>query len=104
MSQSDYDKVRDFTIQAGQSVTEKPTPMNKEETVFLLRMALSELQELALTVTDSVEDSVELLRSCMASIDRSHHEKLTTEDEIIAAQVRNFINIVLVIFLIYIFL
>lgn len=43
---SDYDKVRDFTIQAGQQVTDEPTPMNKEETVFLLRMALSELQEL----------------------------------------------------------
>jgi predicted HAD superfamily Cof-like phosphohydrolase len=92
-SQSDYDKVRDFTIQAGQQVTDAPTPMNKEETVFLLRMALSELQELALTVTDNVEESVDLLRECVNSIDRSHHEKLTTEDEIIAAQADSIVDL-----------
>jgi predicted HAD superfamily Cof-like phosphohydrolase len=83
---SDYEKVRDFTIRAGQHVTSEPTPMNKEETIFLLRMALSELQELALTVTGSVEDSISLLKECVNSIDKSPHEPLTTQDEIIAAQ------------------
>jgi predicted HAD superfamily Cof-like phosphohydrolase len=83
---SDYEKVRDFTIQAGQSTTGEPTSLNKEEVRFLLRMCLSELQELALTVTDSVEESVAMLHSCMDDIDKSPHEKLTTEDEIVAAQ------------------
>lgn len=84
--QSDYEKVRDFTIQAGQQCTDVPTAMNEEEVRFLLRMCLSELQELALTVTDNVEQSVEMLHDCMKTIDKSAHEKLNTEDEIIAAQ------------------
>lgn len=92
-SNSDYDKVRDFTIQAGQQVTDEPTPMNRDETIFLLRMALSELQELALTVTDSVEESVELLKSCVGTIDKSQHEKLTTDDEIIAAQADSIVDL-----------
>jgi predicted HAD superfamily Cof-like phosphohydrolase len=92
---SDYEKVRDFTIQAGggsesgdeNSVcTDQPRPLNEQETKFLLRMCLSELQELALTVTDTVEQSVELLHECMKTIDKSAHEPLHTEDEIIAAQ------------------
>ena len=86
MNQSDYTKVRDFTIQAGQKCEDEPTSMNKDEVTFLLRMCLSELQELALTVTDSVEDSVELLNSCMKTIDKSSHEDLKSQDEIIAAQ------------------
>lgn len=83
---SDYEKVRDFTIQAGYACAEEPSAMNKDEVRFLLRMCLSELQELALTVTNSVPESVELLQDCMKTIDKSAHEKLHTEDEIIAAQ------------------
>ena len=83
---SDYEKVRDFTIQAGQHVTDKPTKLDKEEVRFLLRMCLSEMQELALTVTDSVEESVEMLNDCMKTIDKSAHEQLTTDTQVIAAQ------------------
>lgn len=83
---SDYEKVRDFTIQAGQSCAEEPTAMTEDEVRFLLRMCLSELQELALTVTDNVPDSVAMLHDCMKTIDKSAHEKLNTPDEIIAAQ------------------
>lgn len=83
---SDYEKVRDFTVQAGYECATLPTAMNKDEVQFLLRMCLSELQELALTVTDSVPESVQFLNECMKTIDKSEHEKLCTEDEIIAAQ------------------
>ena len=86
---SDYEKVRDFTIQAGGGpdvCTEQPTPLNEQEVRFLLRMCLSELQELALTITDNVEESVKVLHECMKTIDKSAHEKLTTDDQIIAAQ------------------
>ena len=31
MNQSDYTKVRDFTIQAGQKCEDEPTSMNKDE-------------------------------------------------------------------------
>jgi len=83
---SDYENVRDFTIQAGQNVTDVPTALTKDEVRFLLRMCLSELQELALSVTDSVDESVQLLHECMNTIDKSAHKKLESEDEIIAAQ------------------
>lgn len=83
---SDYEKVRDFTIQAGQHVTDVPKALSESEVRFLLRMCLSELQELALSVTDSVDASVAMLNDCMKTIDKSAHTKLHTEDEIIAAQ------------------
>lgn len=92
-TQSDYDKVRDFTIQAGHKCTDQPTAMNKDEVKFLLRMCLSELQELALTVTDNVEESVELMHECMKNIDKSSHEHLETEDEIIAAQADSIVDL-----------
>lgn len=90
---SDYDKVRDFTIQAGQSVSSQPTAMSKDEVKFLLRMCLSELQELALTVTDSVDESVDLLKECIGSIDKSAHVKLENEDELIAAQADSIVDL-----------
>lgn len=83
---SDYENVRDFTIQAGQPVTEVPSALNDEEVKFLLRMCLSELQELALTIVDSVPQSIELMNECMKTIDKSEHEVLDTEDKKIAAQ------------------
>lgn len=93
LNQSDYDKVRDFTVQAGQSCTLEPTSMNKAEVTFLLRMCLSELQELALTVTNSTQESVELLKKCLETIDQSKHEKLNTQDEIIAAQADSIVDL-----------
>jgi predicted HAD superfamily Cof-like phosphohydrolase len=84
---SDYDKVLEFTKGAKQHVAEFPTPMTKDETFFLIRMLLSEIQELALTVTDSVEDSVELMNNAMTSIDKSKWEHLDTDAEKCAAQV-----------------
>lgn len=83
---SDYEKVRDFTIQAGQECTAEPTPMSKDEVTFLLRMCLSELQELALTVTENTQESVELLKQSLETIDKTQYEQLNTDDEIIAAQ------------------
>lgn len=84
---SDYEKVREFTIGAGQSVTDEPQPMNFDEVKFLLRMCMSELQELALTVTNNNEEAFQLLKDSLNTIDHSKHEQLNTDDEIIAAQV-----------------
>lgn len=86
MMKSDYELVREFTIEAGQSISAAPAKMSKEEVHFLIRMCLSELQELALTVTDSVEESVTMMKDCMEEIDKSSYESLNSDDEIIAAQ------------------
>ncbi len=90
---SDYDKVRQFTEEAGQECTPEPTSMNYDEVKFLLRMCLSELQELALTVTGSVEESVDLLRQCVGTIDKSEHAKLETQDDVIAAQADSLVDL-----------
>jgi len=87
MQQSDYEKVLEFTRGAKQPITTRPTPMSREETVFLIRMLLSELQELALTVTGSIEESVDLLKTSLETIDKSQHLTLTNDEEICAAQV-----------------
>ncbi len=90
---SDYEKVREFTIGAGQKVTEKPTAMNKEEVKFLLRMCLSELQELALSVTSNNEEAYELLKESLETIDHSNHEELPDEDSIVAAQADSIVDL-----------
>lgn len=92
-NQSDYEKVRDFTLQAGQMCASEPTPMTRYEVVFLLRMCLSELQELALTVTDSVDESVQLLYDSLKTIDKSQHVKLDNPDELIAAQADSIVDL-----------
>lgn len=90
---SDYEKVRDFTVQAGQQCSDEPTPMTKDEVKFLLRMCLSELQELALTVCGSVDESVELLSESLKTIDKSPYVPLTTNDELIAAQADSIVDL-----------
>lgn len=90
---SDYEKVRDFTIQAGQVCAPEPTPMTRDEVVFLLRMCLSELQELALTVTDSVDESVQLLYDSLKTIDKSQYVKLDDPNELIAAQADSIVDL-----------
>jgi predicted HAD superfamily Cof-like phosphohydrolase len=90
---SDYEKVREFTIGAGQEVTEKPAAMNKAEAKFLLRMCLSELQELALSVTNNNEEAFALLKECVETIDHSKHEELPDEDSVIAAQADSIVDL-----------
>ena len=90
---SDYEKVREFTIGAGQHVTDKPTSMSYDEVKFLLRMALSELQELALSVTSSEEEAFALLKDSLETIDHSRYEKLEDEDSIIAAQADSIVDL-----------
>jgi predicted HAD superfamily Cof-like phosphohydrolase len=89
---SDYQKVLEFTTGAKQSITTEPTPLNKDETLFLIRMLLSEIQELALTVTDSVDESVELIKNAMLTIDKSNWEPLDTDVKKCAAQVDSVVD------------
>lgn len=90
---SDYEKVRQFTIEAGQTVTKTPTKMTYDETKFLLRMCMSELQELALTVTTSEEDAYTLLKESLETIDHSKYEPLNDEDSVIAGQADSLVDL-----------
>lgn len=92
---SDYQKVREFTESAAQCDDEgnpiKPLPntpqlMNRQEVEFVVKMVLSEMQELVDTVTESSEESLSLMHSWLG-VDQSKHEsKGKTEVELIADQ------------------
>lgn len=62
--------------------------MNRQEVEFLITMVMSELQEIADTVTSSNQESLELMRSCLG-VDQSEHPgspETRTEVELIADQ------------------
>lgn len=85
-SVSDYELVKKFTVAAGTECSEKPTVMSRERVTFLIRMVCSEMQELALTVTDSTEEATNLVRTCVGA-DPSNHPQTERDDiELIAEQ------------------
>ncbi len=61
-TQSDAQLVREFT-EGSQNLTcpSQPQPMNKEEVSFVISMVLSELVELAQTVTETDEEATKFL-------------------------------------------
>ena len=67
---SDSFKVKEFT-QEGRGIIcpTIPRPMGKENTKFIIRMVMSEMQELAKTVTSSTEESLLFMQECLESID-----------------------------------
>lgn len=85
-SLSDYEKVKQFTEEAGFVCPSTPQLMNRKEVEFLVKMVLSEMQELVDTVTDSHEESVAFMHNCVG-VDPSKRSNTTkTEFEIIGEQ------------------
>ena len=62
---SDYQMVRKFTKAAGTDCPTKPTLINRERGTFMIRHALSELHEFALTITDSTEEAHQLMKESL---------------------------------------
>lgn len=70
LPKSNYDMVKEFTEQSrGILAPISPTVMSKDEVRFVIRMVLSEMAELALTVNDSPADAVSFMHSCLQDID-----------------------------------
>ena len=86
MSQSNYDAVKQFTEEStGKKCPEKPEKMTKEEVSFLLKMVLSEMTELAQTVTDSYQEALDMVKESV-DVDASEHPKHEKDTEVIADQ------------------
>lgn len=83
---SDYEKVREFTLDP--SLTHDPTPraLNKEEVRFLLGMCVSELVEMAQTVTDTPEEAMKMITDSVSSDLTRNYEKPRSEIGIMAEQ------------------
>lgn len=62
---SDYQMVKTFTTAAGTVCFNEPTLISKDRGTFLLRHAISELHEFALTITNSTDEAHELLKTCL---------------------------------------
>jgi predicted HAD superfamily Cof-like phosphohydrolase len=82
---SSYEKVRDFTRAAEIECPKEPTPMSKESVKFLIGMVLSELQELALTVTNNTEEATLMLYQSIG-VDPHEHKPIENVEERIAEQ------------------
>lgn len=85
MSQSNYESVRQFTVESGTECPKGPTKMSKESVRFIIEMVLSEMQELALTVCDSKHEALCMLYRAVGK-DANDHEPLHNETEVIAEQ------------------
>ena len=81
---TDYEMVRKFTEASGTKCATKPTLITRERGEFLIRHALSELHEFALTITDSTEQAHQLMKDSLG-VDPSEW-KPRTEFELIEDQ------------------
>lgn len=84
--QSDQEKVNEFTTCVGTKIPNSPCLMSRDDVIFLTRMALSEIQELVDTVTESNEESLELMKQCLGVDPSKHRTKELSEVELIAEQ------------------
>jgi predicted HAD superfamily Cof-like phosphohydrolase len=88
MKMTNSHKVKQFTEESkGVVCPNKPEKMNRDEVSFLVKMILSELTELAQTVCDSPQESVEFVRGCVGVDLNRNYKKPTSDVEIIAQQV-----------------
>lgn len=83
---SDQEKVNEFTRGVGTIIPDSPKLMSREDVIFLARMALSEIQELVDTVTNSNEESLQLMRDCLGADPSKHRTAEMSEAEKIAEQ------------------
>jgi len=93
MSQSNAEDVKQFTEGAsGIQCPDKPTKMNKESVQFIIRMVMSELHELACTVTDNRDDSLDLMKGCLGTIDECKNYDYPNEVTLIGAQADSMVD------------
>ena len=81
--------VKDFTEgSSGKPCPERPVPMSPDKVKFIIRMVISELDELACTVCETTEDKERFMQECLDTRDKCKDLKSTykTEVDLVAAQ------------------
>jgi len=88
MQQSNAQDVYQFTTEAGAQCPNEPTAMTEDSVKFIIRMIISELDELACTVTHSAEERDALLAEAMRDRDKcsNYIDSYQSDDEKIGAQ------------------
>lgn len=83
---TESDQVKVFTEESsGNPVPSTPEPLSEQEVSFTIRMVLSELVELAQTVTETDEQAVQYLID-RVNTDVSHYERTTDQQQLVADQ------------------
>jgi len=83
---TESDQVKVFTEESsGKPVPRTPEPLSEQEVSFAIRMVLSELVELAQTVTETDEQAVQYLIDRVKT-DVSHYERTTDRQQLVADQ------------------
>lgn len=87
-------KVKQFTEESmGVKCPEKPEKMSKDEVKFIIKMVMSEMTELAQTVSDSPVDAIDLVKDCLGCDVNYNYIKPENDDmEIIAQQNDSFVD------------
>jgi predicted HAD superfamily Cof-like phosphohydrolase len=67
---SNADQVLEFTKAAGRQCSDTPEALSSEEVKFIIRMVMSEMCELATTVTQNSDERDALLNECLENRDR----------------------------------
>jgi predicted HAD superfamily Cof-like phosphohydrolase len=83
---SNAQDVKDFTQATGTECPSAPKAMDAEATRFIIRMVMSELCELACTVTDTAAERDDLMQQALDTRDRCKNFDYKDDTHLIAAQ------------------
>jgi predicted HAD superfamily Cof-like phosphohydrolase len=79
--------VKEFTEGSmGKECPSHPLVMSRDKAKFIIRMVISELDELACTVTSGTEERDQFMQECLDARDKCSEFEYGTDDELIAAQ------------------
>ena len=93
MQKSNAESVKEFTEgYLGKNCPQIPTKMTKDQVLFIIRMVMSELDELAATVSNNEEESREIMQKALNTIDKCHHFTYKDDVDIIAAQADSMVD------------
>jgi predicted HAD superfamily Cof-like phosphohydrolase len=85
---SNANDVHEFTVETGNPCPDTPQEMTVDSVKFIIRMVISELDELACTVTASAEERDSLLHEALETRDKcsAFQDTYASKDELIGAQ------------------
>ena len=87
MTKSNAESVKEFTEgYLGKKCPASPIKMDRDQVVFIIRMVMSELDEMAATVCKNEEESSQLMNDALKTIDKCHKFQYKTDVDVIAAQ------------------
>lgn len=92
---SDAEKVKEFTSEStGIDCPRNPRPMDRDAVKFIIRMVISELDELACTVCQNEEDRDQLMNEALKTRDRcsKYWTPETSSTELMADQYDAFVD------------